>query len=265
MVKGVAISLTSIAAQTHNFLQVTVLTAASPQAQAMQSADLDFLRAYLRNQATIKVIDLTEQFNADYPVANKDTIFTPFCMLRLFLDLVEGIPDKVLYLDTDIVARKDIATLFNQKIENYDFAGVLDYYGKWFYHHQLTRNGFDYVNSGVLLLNMKRIRETALFKRCRELCATKKMFLPDQEALNRLAKKKKFLPRKFNEQHKLQTDTVLQHFTTQFRFWPRIHTLTVKPWEVERVHNVLYLHEYDAVLAQYQQWCQAGVIHENLH
>jgi lipopolysaccharide biosynthesis glycosyltransferase len=263
MVKGVAISLASIAAHTQSPLQVIVLTAANRHAQAMQSADLDFLRTYLQKQATIRVINLTDQFNAFYPAANKDTIFTPFCMLRLFLDLVDDLPDKVLYLDTDIVARADIASLFEQEIENYDFAGVLDYYGKWFYHNQLTRNGFDYINSGVLLLNMRQIKAVHLFERCRHLCATKKMFLPDQEALNRLAKKKKFLPRKFNEQHKLRSDTVLQHFTTQFRFWPRIHTLTVKPWEVERVHNVLHLHEYDEVLNQYQKWYQAGVIHDN--
>ena len=77
------------------------------------------------------------------------------------------------------------------------------------------------------------------------------MFLPDQSAINKLATKKKIAPRKYNEQYRLQSDTVIQHFTTSFRFTPYFHTLTVKPWDVERVHSVLHLHEYDDILNEY--------------
>lgn len=61
------------------------------------------------------------------------------------------------------------------------------------------------------------------------------------------------MPRRFNEQRRLHKNTVFQHFTTSFRIFPWIHTLTVKPWEVERVHKQLKLHEYDDILAQYSQ------------
>ena len=50
---------------------------------------------------------------------------------------------------------------------------------------------------------------------------------------------------------KLHNDTVFQHFTTSFRFFPWLRALTVKPWQIERVQQELKLHEYDELLAEY--------------
>jgi hypothetical protein len=100
---------------------------------------------------------------------------------------------------------------------------------------------------------MPEIKRTGLFKRVRHLMQVKKMFLPDQTAINKLAKEKRIAPRKYNEQYALQDDTVIQHFTTSFRFFPYFRTQTVKPWDVKRVHSVLNLHEYDDLLNEYLQ------------
>ena len=110
----------------------------------------------------------------------------------------------------------------------------------------------DYINSGVLLINLDKVRETGLFKKCRELCKNKEMFMPDQSAINKLAKQKKIVQRKFNEQRKLHKDTIFQHFTTSFRFFPWFHALTVKPWNIDRVHEELKIREYDDILEEYQ-------------
>ena len=72
--------------------------------------------------------------------------------------------------------------------------GSLDYYGKWFFKNKKIR--FNYINSGVLLLNLKKIRETGLFKKAREMCQNKKMFMPDQSSLNKLSVGKKIEKRK---------------------------------------------------------------------
>ena len=98
---------------------------------------------------------------------------------------------------------------------------------------------------------MPEIKRTRLFARVRRLMEFKKMFLPDQTAINKLAKEKRFAPRRYNEQYRLQEDTVIQHFTTTFRFFPYFRTQTVKPWDVDRVHSVLGLHEYDDILNQF--------------
>ena len=128
---------------------------------------------------------------------------------------------------------------------------MLDYWGRFFFHNIKTKRVFDYLNSGVLLLNMKKIKQTGLFAKVRHMMQTKKMFLPDQSAINKLAVAKRVVPRRYNEQYKLQKDTKIQHFTTSFRFWPYFHTQTVKPWDVARVHSVLHLHEYDDLLNEY--------------
>ena len=79
----------------------------------------------------------------------------------------------------------------------------------------------------------------------------KKMFMPDQSAINKLSTYKKIQPRRYNEQRKLHENTVLQHFTTSFRFFPWLRTLTVKPWQIDRVHSELKLFEYDDLLDEY--------------
>ena len=84
------------------------------------------------------------------------------------------------------------------------------------------------------------------------------MFMPDQSALNKLAESKKILPRKYNEQRKLQPDTVLQHFTTSFRVYPVVHPVCVKPWDAEKMHSVLKLHEYDELLERAQTLTEKG-------
>ena len=102
-----------------------------------------------------------------------------------------------------------------------------------------------------MLLNLTKIKETKLLEKCRELCKNKEMFMPDQSAINKLAIYKNIQPRKYNEQRKLQKDTVFQHFTTSFRFLPWFHALTIKPWNIERVHNELKIEEYDDIFEEY--------------
>lgn len=199
----------------------------------------------------VKRIDASEEFLECIPLKNMKTRFSPCCMLRLFADEIAEIPDRILYLDNDVICRRDIAVFYYQDMEDYELAGVLDYYGRWFFRKRPQK--MDYLNSGVLLLNMKKIRESGLFERSRALCREKKMFMPDQSAINKLAKNKKFVSRKYNEQRRLQEDTVLQHFTTSFRFFPCLHTLTVKPWQIDQVHEKLRIYEYDEILYDYQQ------------
>ncbi len=203
-----------------------------------------------RTGGTVRKFDVTDLFSRDLPLANMETRFTPCCMLRLFADEIPEIPERVLYLDNDVVARMDISDFYYQDIDNYELAGVLDYYGRWFFRKSIFK--MDYLNSGVLLLNMRKIRESGLFRKCREMCVSEKMFMPDQSAINKLANKKIIRDRRFNEQRKLHKNTVMQHFTTSFRFFPWFHSLTVKPWQIERVHEILKIFEYDGLFAQYR-------------
>ncbi|MCD8075612.1 MAG: hypothetical protein LUF27_11420 [Lachnospiraceae bacterium] len=213
-------------------------------------SDLDNRLKRQNEKSSIIRIDAADLFRAAPPLANMETRFTPCCMLRLYADQVPEIPERILYLDNDVVCRKNFSGFYYQDLSEYELAGVPDYYGKWFFRKNLFH--MDYMNSGVLLLNMSRIRESGLFARCRTLCSEKKMFMPDQSAINKLAERKKLCNRVYNEQRRLHEETVFQHFTTSFRFFPWLHTLTVKPWQIEQMHEKLKLYEYDDILQEYR-------------
>lgn len=256
---GLVISVLSLANNTSDVLNIYILTVSlkmneknyEPVAHELTKA-LD-RRVKEKNAASsVTLIDISELFAADKPLANMDTRFTPCCMLRLFADEVEELPDKILYLDNDVVCRRDCTELYRIDIEDYEVAGALDYYGKWFFRRSVTR--LDYLNSGVLLLNLRKIRETGLFERCRRCCREKRMFMPDQSAINKNAQHKKIIPRCYNEQRKRRYDTVLQHFTTSFRFFPWFRSVSVKPWQADRMHKVLGNYEYDGLLSEYNKF-----------
>ncbi len=256
---GVVLSVLSLMSKTKEQLNIYILTADVKTDLKEYTALSDDFAETLRKHVTdcnpensVTLINVTDLFFSDLPAANLNTRFTPCCMLRLYADLVPEIPDKILYLDNDVLCRMDISEFYNQDISTFELAGVLDYYGKWFFHNNIFK--FDYLNSGVLLLNMKKIRETGLFEKCRTRCREKEMFMPDQSAINKLSAHKKICERRYNEQRKLKDNTVLQHFTTSFRLIPWLHTVSVKPWEFERMHSVLKLHEYDGLFLEYEQF-----------
>ncbi|MBQ3817023.1 MAG: glycosyltransferase family 8 protein [Clostridia bacterium] len=248
---GLTISVLSLIKNVKQPLCIYVLTMSYMEKAALSEEFADFLDRRVKsvnNESFVKLFDITNLFESEQPNANKDTRFTPFCMLRLFADEIKEIPDKILYLDCDVICRKDFSKMYNIDLADNELAGVLDYYGRWFFKKNPFK--FDYLNSGVLLLNMKRIRKTGLFSKCRKLCRNKKMFMPDQSAINKLSIGKRILPRKYNEQRKLKEETVFQHFTTSFRFFPYIRSVTVKPWQQDKLHNVLGIYEYDGLLKE---------------
>lgn len=255
---GLILSILSLLRSVDDTLHIYVLTMQLETSDRsylpIANSTTEYLEALVKERNPnnfIRRIDVTNLFLAELPEANMNTRFTPYCMLRLFADKVPGLPNKILYLDTDVICRRDCRELFTQDTSGYEIAGVLDYYGRWFFHRNLWH--FDYVNSGVLLMNLNVVKQTRLLEKCRKLCAEKNMFMPDQSALNKMVTALKILPRHYNEQHKLREDTVLQHFTTTFRFFPWLHTLTVKPWQIENVRCKLKIYEYDELFAEYMR------------
>ncbi len=253
---GLIISVLSLIKNASEPLNILVLTMSFRTEEKMYEPVTEKTIKYLDErvkethaESKVSLLDVTDLFNANIPHANLGTRFTPCCMLRLFADILPEVPERVLYLDNDVVCRQDPSEFYHQDMEDYELAGVLDYYGRWFFRNNPFK--MDYINSGILLLNMKKIKETGLFGECRRMCTEKNMFMPDQSAINKLSKHKKICKRMYNEQRKLHENTVFQHFTTSFRFLPWLHTLTVKPWDIERVHSKLKLFEYDDILEEY--------------
>ena len=154
-------------------------------------------------------------------------------------------PEKLLYLDIDMMAGGDISKLYNIDITEYEYAAVKEKYGCW-----LIRP--DYINAGMLLLNIKKIKETGLLEKARERIKTKKMLFADQDAIYWSTTKKKILPRIYNEQSKFnKKDTIICHFCKRLMFLPYPHTENFKQWNIEEVHKVLKCYYFDEDLDEY--------------
>lgn len=253
---GLLISILSLLKHVSDELHIYIMTmelhTAKKDYHAISASTVAFLNQTVQQQNSanfVKSFDCTSMFVHQLPRKNMSTRFTPYAMLRLFADRLD-LPERLLYLDSDVVCHRDPTKFYHQDIQDIEFVGVLDYYGRWFFHRSLTH--LDYVNSGVLLLNMKMIKQTKLFERARKRCIDRWMFMPDQSALNKLSQSKRIVSRKYNEQHQLHTDTVFQHFTTSFKFFPLFKIQTIKPWEINQVHQILGIHAYDDILNQYQ-------------
>lgn len=207
----------------------------------------DFVKSKNSNNKIIK-IDVTNLYEEEFGgCANENAYCTPYTLLRLLADKIPNMPDKLLYLDIDIMVADDITKLYNIDINNYEYAAVKEKYGCW-----LIRP--DYINAGMLLLNMKKIKETKLLEKARHLIKTKKMLFADQDAIYWSTTKKLILPRIYNEQSKFnKEDTVICHFCKRLMFRPYPHTENYKQWQVEEIHKYLKCYYFDKDLEEYLQ------------
>jgi len=225
------------------------LTRLKPEYTAISDDQVGFLDKVVKSKNPrnkVTKIDVTALYEQEFmKCANESAYCTPYTLLRLLADLVPEMPDKLLYLDIDIMVGGDLFKLYNIDITDYEYAAVKEKYGCW-----LIRP--DYINAGMLLFNMKKIKETKLLEKARHLIKTKKMLFADQDAIFRSTTKKKILPRIYNEQSKFnKKDTIICHFCKRLMFLPYPHTENYKQWHIEEVHKVLKCHYFDEDLNEY--------------
>ena len=161
--------------------------------------------------------------------------------------------DRILYLDYDVMCRGNLSEFYEMDLDGIEAAGVLDIYGKNFYHyHGLLK--FDYMNSGVMLFNVPECLKTGMFEKTVKLCAGRRMMLADQAALNKSIMRRKLVARKYNEQEERpRPDTILHHFSNNFKFWPYFRVQKVKSFEIDKIHTILKIYEYDDILKEYRK------------
>lgn len=225
------------------------LTRIKPEYTAINEKQIEFLNKVVkRKNAENKVtkIDVTDLYEKEFgKCKNENAYCTPYTLLRLLADLVPEMPEKLLYLDIDIMAKGDIAELYNINIDKYEYSAVKEKYGCW-----LIRP--DYINAGMLLLNMSKIKETELLKKAREKIRNKKMLFADQSAIFFSTTKKKIISRKYNEQSKFnRKDTIICHFCKRLMFLPYPHTENFKQWNIKEIHKELKCYEFDKDLEEY--------------
>lgn len=250
---GALTQLISMAGRTAEALRVFVMTMELTRLREdflpITEAQVAFLNRVVRQKNPESVVirlDVTGLYEREfYQCVNETAYCTPYTLLRLLADLIPGIPDRLLYLDVDIMIAKDIRQLWDVDIAGYEYAAVKEKYGCW-----LIRP--DYFNAGMLLLNMDMIKETGLLKKARELIRKKKLLFADQSAIFRSTVRKKLIPRIYNEQSGFhRKGTVVCHFCRRMTLFPWPHTENYKQWQVDEVHRYLHCHAFDRDLEEY--------------
>ena len=249
---GILFSIMSMTKHCRQSLNIYILTADLTSMDAeyrpIEEHKAQFLDEYVKKvncDSRVHLLHLGGEFSDwVHQSVNKKNKYTPFMFLRLFADRIDDIPDKIIYLDSDIMFNGDISELYGYDVSEFELGVVLDRYGKMWINNR-------YFNSGVLLMNLAKIRETRLFDKVKGICARRRMAFPDQSALNRCAKYILYLPRRFNEQGDLRDDTIIQHFSKRISWLPIVHTLNIKQYHIDDVHNKLNCFAYDSIYDEY--------------
>ena len=252
---GALTELISITNKTKENVNCYILTMdvsrINPEFTSITDEQIEFLNKVVKSKKTennVKKIDVTDLYEKEFGHGkNENAYCTPYTLLRLMADLIPDIPDKILYLDIDMMAAKDISELYNTDITDYEYAAVKEKYGS-----KIIRP--DYINAGMLLLNMKKIKETGLLEKARNLIKKRKLLFADQDAIYWSTSKKILLPRKYNEQSKFnRADTVICHFCKRLMLLPYPHTENFKQWQVDDIHRELKCYAFDEDLKEYME------------
>ena len=186
----------------------------------------------------ITIIQITEQNFKELPNYNLEYITKTAYYRYLIADVLKDI-DKIIYLDSDVIVLSSLKNLFDENIENYYLAGVEDicYY---FYNKFHCTNYKNFINSGVLLVNLELWRKTNISKTLFDVTkkeGNKHLFI-DQNVINIVCGKKiKLLDLSWNIQRTFfEVNNLLYHplkkqIIKSFKNIKIIHYTSIKkPW-----------------------------------
>ncbi len=117
----------------------------------------------------------------------RDTHVSKTSLLKYYIAQELKDLDKVLFVDSDIMVLHDLTKLYNTNIEGKYLAAVKD--PSWFFENthvvelNLNERGF-YFNTGVMLMNLAKIREDNLLEKLEEYTNNNFRTYMDQDAYN---------------------------------------------------------------------------------
>lgn len=198
--------------------------------------DIEFVP--MRNRLESITDRMSNRLRADY--------FTLTIYFRLFIPALFPEYDKGIYLDSDVVVLGDISELYGISLNDNLIGASVDYsiqnipeFAKY------TEKGVGvsvskYINSGVLLMNLKKLREVAIDTRFLELLNTYHFdtIAPDQDYINALCYGKiEYIPETW--------DTMPAEGTATSKKPKLIHyNLFAKPWCYDDIQYEDYFWKY---------------------
>ncbi len=195
----------------------------------------------------------------------KGFYFTQAIYYRLLTASILPHVDKIIYLDSDVSVKGDIAELYNMDVADHPYGAVKDYLSDDWLQRLKIEDNKTYYYSGVLLINCKLLREQnyeAKFFDCIEKRASE-LLMPDQDVIN-IVCGDKILPlqTKWNS-HKSKVpdsidcrsnvkkvDTAILHFAGRCKPWLYSGHYTYK----NEYYKYLNKTEFATFKTKYLQW-----------
>ena len=173
----------------------------------------------LYGNCSVTLVDMKNAFDSTYITSSYITKATYY---RLLLPSILNQYDKILYLDGDIIVRKDLWEMYSIDLQdNYigavkDFGQIVWTLQPWAtdYAQRLgVREADQFINAGILIMNLNKMREDNLEKAFDEYIPTletRRLILNDQDVLNATCYDKiKFISPEYN---------AMQHFNPSFNY-----------------------------------------------
>lgn len=241
-----AVSIESLLATAHENTSVKIYCMVAPNTEGREQIET-IIKSHKSGAGLVWCeIEASENPFQNYEYSRWSPVIFYRCIAhRFFTDI-----DRILYLDSDILVCRDLSELFDTDLGDYVLGGVRDmapvndkYHPQGIFVKNFAEkylNNGPYINSGVLLLNLKKMHEyeNLLFE-------TKiPLICPDQDLINAaFVGKIKILPLKYNLAPGIpvpRTFTPTEAHEAMFGGHVIIHCYSVKPYDYEHAPDQLY-------------------------
>lgn len=202
-------------------------------------------------ERTIVFIPMPEWLNSISGLLRTNAIAYTYCY---FQDILPESVDKVLLLEGDTIVTDDLTEFYNIDIADYYLAAADDLQSKWCKEKVGIKASSPYFNSGVMLINLKKMREDNISNRITKLIksGTAKFMYEVQDEMNVLLEGKvKIIPPKFNA----TTAIFLFDYKNMRRYRRPTTCCSEKEFEEARNHPVI-VHFTKNQIIQSRPWVE---------
>lgn len=205
------------------------------------------MHKYERENINIEFVDLNYYIEKVQDKLYTRDYYSKTTYFRLFLPELYPQYDKVLYLDSDIVIRSDIADLYNIDIGDNLIAATPDgavqsteIFQEYVEKVVGVADYNNYFNAGILVMNLDELRKFGFQEKFLYLLSTVKFSVAqDQDYLNRLCKGRVKIIEDTWDRMPIRGDTVKREDIHLVHY-----NLVSKPWHFEDILYKEYFWEY---------------------
>ena len=133
----------------------------------------------------VECINVSNQLYFDETGPNMNSKWSYMILLRAVYSKLFPLVDKILSLDNDIIFTDNVSQIWDINIQDYYFAAVKQI--------DKSTDEYNYINTGVLLMNLQKIRQDHIDDILQKALNTYKYLFPEQDCINEYCNNKIYL------------------------------------------------------------------------